>query len=105
MPFLSFKGITYAYLLQISITHNKNLNLLLNLLINYISVRSAPQILSIKDDSTFLFSNFLIVGLCNSSANSLLQIILFSTVSPEVDLSTSEAFFYQKKLETIEANS
>ena len=31
MPFLSFKGITQAYLLKISITHNKNLNSLLNL--------------------------------------------------------------------------
>ena len=42
----------------------------LNLLINCIS----SQILSIKGDCTFLFLNFLIIGLCNSSANSLLEI-------------------------------
>ena len=46
-----------------SITHNKNRNPLLNLLINWISARSAPQILSIKDEYTFLFSKFLIIGL------------------------------------------
>ena len=51
-------------------THNKNLNILLNLLINCISAKSAPQILSIKGECTFLLSFFLIIGLCNSSANS-----------------------------------
>ena len=53
--------------------HDKNLNPLLKLLINCIPARSALQILSIKDECTFLFSNFLIIGLCNSSANSLLE--------------------------------
>ena len=38
-----------------SVTHNKNLNRLLNLLINCISARSAPQILSIKGECAFLF--------------------------------------------------
>ena len=52
-----------------SITHNKNLNPLLNLLINCISARSAPQISSIKGDCTFHLLNFLIISLCNSSAN------------------------------------
>ena len=33
-----------------SITHNKNMNPLLNLLINCIPARYAPQILSIKDE-------------------------------------------------------
>ena len=47
-------------------THNKNRNPLLNLLINFISVRSELQILSIKDECTFRFSNFLIMGLCSS---------------------------------------
>ena len=42
-PFLSFKGTTQAYLLKISIAHNKNLNPLLSLLFNCISARSAPQ--------------------------------------------------------------
>ena len=48
LPFLSFKGIAHAYLLKISIAHNKKWTPLLNLLINYISARSAPQILSWK---------------------------------------------------------
>ena len=61
-----------------SITHNKNLHPLLSLFINCISARSAPQILSIKGERTLLFSNFLIVGLCNSSANYLLDIIFLS---------------------------
>ena len=60
--------------MHMSITHNKNLNPLLNLLINCISSKSAPQILSIKGDCTFLFLDFLIIGLCNSSANSLFEI-------------------------------
>ena len=60
-----------------SITLYKNQNPLLNLLIDCISARSAPQILSIKDDCTFLFLNFLVIGLCNSSANSLLEISFF----------------------------
>ena len=47
-----------------SITHNKYKNPLLNLLINCISAKSAPQILSIKYEYTFRFSNFLIIGLC-----------------------------------------
>ena len=31
--------------------------------------KSASQILFLKDEYTFPFSNFLIIGLCNSSAN------------------------------------
>ena len=57
-----------------SIINNKNLNHLLNSLINCISARSAPQILSMKGECTFLLLNFLIIGLCNSSANYLLEI-------------------------------
>ena len=70
-----------------SITHNKNLNPLLNLLINCISARSAPQIFSIKDECTFHFSNFLIITLCCSSANFSLNIISFLIAPPEVFLS------------------
>ena len=66
-----------------SVTHKKNRNPLLNLLISCISSRSAPQILSIKDDCTFLFSNVLIIGLCNSSANSSFCIIYFLIAPPE----------------------
>ena len=51
--------------------HNKNLNLLLKLLIKCISARSAPKILSIKGDRTFLLESFIIIiGLCNVCANS-----------------------------------
>ena len=46
----------------------------MNLLISSISVRFAPQILSIKGEFMFLFLVFLIIVLCNSSASSLLDI-------------------------------
>ena len=55
----------------------------MNLLNNCITARSAPQILSKKDECTF-FSNFLIIDF----ANSLFCMILFLTALPEV--------FYQK---------
>ena len=86
-----------------SITHTKIINLVLNLLINCICARSAPQILSIIDDCTFLLLHFLIIGLCNSSANSyvwsenlamrakskgrLFEIFSFLIALPEVFLS------------------
>ena len=70
LPFLSFKGIIHTCLLKISITHNKKQISLLNLLINCISTRSVPKILSMKGDCTFLFFNILIIGLCNSSIKS-----------------------------------
>ena len=54
-----------------------NPNPLSNLLINCIFTKSAPQVLSIKDYCTFLLEKFLIIGLCNSSANSLLEMSLF----------------------------
>ena len=59
MSFLSFKGIT----------HNKKRIPLINFLIDGMSVRSAPQMLFIKDECTFRFSNLLIIDSCNSSAN------------------------------------
>ena len=49
--------------------YNKKRNSSLNLLVNGISARSAPEILSLKDDYTFFISGFVIIGLCNSSAN------------------------------------
>ena len=76
-PFLSFKGITHVYLLKISIALNKKRTLLLNLLISCLSARSALQMLSTKDECTIRFSNILMIGLCNSSANYLLDIISF----------------------------
>ena len=57
--------------------HNENLSPLLNLLINYIFAKFSPQILSVKGECTFLSLNFVIIGLCNSCANSLLDIISF----------------------------
>ena len=60
-----------------SITHNKNLRSLSNLLINCISARSSPQTLSIKGECTFLLLNFVVIGFCNSPSNSLLEIFLF----------------------------
>ena len=65
------------YLLKISITHNQKQTSLLDLFIYCISVRLAPKILSIKGECTFLFLNFLIIGLCNSSANSLFEIFSY----------------------------
>ena len=53
-----------------SITHNKRRIPVLNLLINCILARLAPQILSMKGEGTFLFLNFLVIGLCNSSGYS-----------------------------------
>ena len=53
--FFQFKGITHVYFLRISIRYNKKWIPLLNLLINCISARSAPQILSIKCEYTFFF--------------------------------------------------
>ena len=70
IPFLSFKGITHGYFLKISITHNKKQIFSLILLINYISAKLAPQIFCTTGECTFLFSNFLIIDLCNSSDNS-----------------------------------
>ena len=48
-----------------------------------ISARPVPQILSIKDKCTFLFSNILLIGLCNSLTNSLFCIIYFLVAPPK----------------------
>ena len=69
IPFLSFKETTHTYFLKLSITHNSKPILLLDLLVNYISARSALQILSIEDECTFCLSDFLMIGSCTSSAN------------------------------------
>ena len=58
IPFLFFKGTTQAYLLKITIKHNKKHIPLTNLLNNCISVRLAPKILSIKDECTFVLQIF-----------------------------------------------
>ena len=61
-PFLSFKVTNHAYLLNKSIAHNKYLIPLLYLLSDCISAKSLPQILSLNDEQTFIFLNFLIIG-------------------------------------------
>ena len=62
-PFLSFNGTTKTYLENKSIAHKRYLIPLLYLLINCISAKSTLQILSLKEEYTFLFSNFLLIGL------------------------------------------
>ena len=71
--------------MKISITRNKKRIPLWNLLINWVS---APQILSIL--------NILVIGLCNSSANSLLDIIPFLTVPLAKLFARVAEFFYEK---------
>ena len=78
IPFLSFKGITHVYLMEISLTHNKKQMLLLNVLFKCIAARPVPQILSIKDNA-----------LCNSSINYLFCMISFLIAPPTVFLSKS----------------
>ena len=85
---MCFKGKTHAYLLKISLKHNKKWIPLLNLRINCTSARLALQILSIKDDCNFLFKYFLIIGFCNAFVNSLYEILSFLIRLPQ--------FFYQK---------
>ena len=87
--FLSFKEITHEYQLNILITHNENQIPLENLHIIYISVGLVPQVLSVKSEWTFLFSNVLIIGFCKSAANSLFEIFPFLVSLPQ-------NFFYQK---------
>ena len=88
---------THAYSLKMFIRHNKNLNPLLNLLINSISSRSWSKILSMKNDCTFLLLNFLIIGLCNASVISLLDIISFLTGPQEI--------FFQKIYKPLKQDS
>ena len=58
------------------------------MLISCLSAKSSPEILFIKDECTILFSNFQLIGLCSSPANSLICMISFLSASLEV--------FYQK---------
>ena len=67
--FWCFKEKTNASLLKTLKTHNKSLIPLSSLCINCISDISTAYILSLKQEYTFLSSNFLIIGQCSSSAN------------------------------------
>ena len=67
--------------------------LILDLLFNCKPTRSAPKMLSIKGDYTFRFSNFLIISLHNSSANSWLGIISLLAAPTDVLLSRPQDLF------------
>ena len=84
---MSFKGTAHACLRKTSVIHNRKLNPLLNLLINCISSSTAPQILSLEDEYTFCFSNFLIIGFCNFSAKCWFDLIWFSIADLSYSLS------------------
>ena len=79
MPVFSFKGITHAYLLKTSKTHNKKRFAFLNLLINCMSAKWSSETLSIKDECAFCVLNFLIISLCSSSDNTWFDIIRILT--------------------------
>ena len=69
LPFLFFTGLTHAYLVKTSLTHNKYLTFLLLENNDPISAKPAAQILSLNLTYTFLLLDFLVTGLCNSLAN------------------------------------
>ena len=60
---------------------------MLNLLIHCISARSAVQVLPVKDECLFHFSNVLLTGLCNSSGNTWFGIITLLMARPKDSLS------------------
>ena len=62
------QGLTHAYLVKTSITYNKYLIFLFLEDNDSLSAKSAGQILSLYFPYTFLFLNFLLTELCNSSA-------------------------------------
>ena len=80
IPFLSFNGTTNACLLNKSIAHKRYLIPLFFLLNDCMSAKSTPHILCLNCEYTFLLLNFLIPGLCNSSA----KILLFPVRSKEL---------------------
>ena len=66
-----------------ALTHNQNLDPVLHLLINCISDKCAPHILSLKDKHNLLFLIFLVIGLWNSYAD-----CLFSELELDLELSS-----------------
>ena len=87
-----------------SVFQSKNLNPLLNLLINCISAKSVSQILSIKGECTFRLWKFLIIGLCSSSANYLLEIFSFCISGINLSLANNKlltiSFFFLPRIKT-----
>ena len=72
--FLSFKGLTHAYLGKISVTHNKYLAPWFLEDDNSILAKYAAQILSLNLAQAFLLLNFLITSFCNFGAGSTLTV-------------------------------
>ena len=70
-----------------SIANDKKQIPLLNLLVNCVSARSAPQTLSMIGDCAFLLLNFQIISLCNLSASCWSDILSFLIPLAEVFLS------------------
>ena len=67
-PVLSFNGINQPYLEKMSMTERRYFTPRLNLENACISTKSAAHILSIPLTKTLRLLNFLLIGLCNSSA-------------------------------------
>ena len=63
---------------------------------NFMFARSAPHILPLKDKYTFCFSDFLKVGLCNSSANCWFGIILIFKIATSKFICTHNRIFFIK---------
>ena len=74
------------------------MNSFIILLMNCISARSAPQILSLKDEYTFLLFKFLNNWFVQFSTNCWFYLISFLIPLPVTDLPASEANFLSKKL-------
>ena len=66
---LPFTGTAHAYLLNISMTVRIYLNALLKEEKACMSTKSADHISSLLKTTTDRLGNFLLIGLCNSSAN------------------------------------
>ena len=71
LPFLSYKGLTHAYLVKATIKNNKYVTFLFFEDNVSISAKSAAKILSLNLAKAFLFLNFLVTGLSNSSVRCL----------------------------------
>ena len=84
-PVLSFNGINNPYLEKTSMTARRYFIPRLNLENACISTKSAAHILSIPLTKTLRFLNFLLIGLCNSSAR-----LFFLNSHPKFHLRSDE---------------
>ena len=81
LPIVSFNGINHPYLEKTWMTARRYLTPRLNLENACISTKSAAYILSIPLTKTLRFLNFLLIGLCYSSAN--VEAFFLSTSHPK----------------------